>query len=92
MSALVDALRAAWEFLPTLTFLLVCYLGWRLERTEERLAHARIDLMHLVELLHRTDTCSVRLRDSLARDWPELKLRHGGGGAALEPLGRERAS
>lgn len=91
MTAAVDALRELYGFLPVVLLLLVCWIGYRLETTEERLAQARLDLMHLVELLHRTDTCSVRLRDGLARDWPELRLRQGSGAAVVEPLG-ERAS
>lgn len=91
MTALVDALRDLYPLLPMILSLVICWIGYRLESAEERLAATRLDLMHLVELLHRTDTCSVRLRDGLARDWPELGLRQGSGAAVVEPLG-ERAS
>lgn len=91
MIPLVDALRELYAFLPVVLLLVVLWIGYRLESAEERLATTRLDLMHLVELLHKTDTCSVRLRDGLARDWPELRLRQGSGAAVVEPLG-ERVS
>jgi len=63
-------------FLLSLSVGFFVFLAHRLGRAERRLAHTRIDLMHVVSVLMRPELMRhAPVTDELRRSFPELAVR-----------------